>query len=28
MELKWKKSVERVRSGRIRILWLVLAQCC
>jgi putative nucleotidyltransferase with HDIG domain len=24
MELNWKKSVERVRTGRIRILWLVL----
>src|SRR5256885_15090990 len=24
MELNWKKSVERVRTGRIRILWQVL----
>src|SRR5215831_464291 len=24
MELNWKQSMERVRSGRIRILWLVL----
>src|SRR5258708_4236869 len=24
MELNWKKSLETVRTGRIRILWLVL----
>jgi len=24
MDLKWKQAVERMRSGRIRILWLVL----
>src|SRR5216110_3963898 len=24
MELNWKKSFERVRTGRIRILWQVL----
>src|SRR5215475_739943 len=24
MEVNWKKSIDRMRAGRVRILWLVL----